>query len=191
MKKNTQQSMIFGGIIIFSILLLIFAFFKFYRPVKLSLYEDPIYGIHVKYPSSWELIPPQQSLPEFVVGFRTSKENVADIFLENVNITVRKLTDESRNLQLFTNEAIAQLHILLGPHMEELASERTTLAGLPAHRFIYRGVVEGVDDPNKYMHVWTIKGDVGYIITYTCLESRYEKYLREVQAIINSLEFSK
>jgi hypothetical protein len=191
MKKTTQQSMIFSGIIIFSILLLVFAVFKFYKSIKLSVYEDPARGIRVKYPSHWRVVPPQQSLPEFIVGFMSPKRHVADIFLENVNITVQELTQRTRNLQLFSKEAIEQIDILLRPNVEHLESISTTLAGLPAHRFVYRGVMAGADDPNKYMHIWTIKGNYGYIITYSAIQSDYERYSKEVQAIIKSFEFTK
>ena len=85
-----------------------------------------------------------------------------------------------------SNKMIKQVTRTFKGYMEVLESKKTRVGGRLGYKFVYVGKVEGVDDPNKFMHVWTIIGDRAYIITYAAKKSTFDKYLKRVNKIIDS-----
>jgi len=64
-------------------------------------------------------------------------------------------------------------------------SSETTVAGMPAHKFIC--INTSAQTPMKRMEIHTIKDNMLYITTYMTSESVYPAYLTTVQQMIDSL----
>jgi hypothetical protein len=105
---------------------------------------------------------------------------------ETVSIFIQDLTDNPATLEDFTEISfgtIAEKNIL--------ESGESTLGGLDAHRIIYTSFTPDVINSNsKFLEVLTVVGNTAYLITYRAEEKDYEKYLSQVETMIDSIEIA-
>lgn len=150
------------------------------------LYENGLYGIRIIYPTSWEKLEYLEKNPYYtiVVGFRSPRGDIADTFLENMNIVVEEFS-EPVTLDEYSNNAIDALAGII-PNMNLLESGNTTLAGRTAHKLVY--LADKSELRQKFMQVWTIKGNKAYILTYVARPDKYNIYLGTIQKMIGSFE---
>ncbi len=148
-------------------------------------FKDPASGVSIRYPNYWKVLPPPG--PGVVAVFVTPLRHEMDTFAENVNITVREFPRRPTiSLGWLTKTTINQIVGTFGDNIEILDSSDITAAGRAAHRFIYVGRIEGVADPNEYMHVWTAIGNRAYIFTYLARESEFRRYYGHVKKMLRS-----
>jgi serine/threonine-protein kinase len=152
-------------------------------------YENSTYGIKIQYPPDWiykegenastsnnntSSSTPIQSIVNFIPTPSTS-----------INIGVQDFKLRGMTADLLANLLIANKDQIL-PGADIIQSNSTTLAGNPAHKFIF------VKGEAKAMMVFTIKGDKAYYVFYgTRSPVQYSTYLPRVQKMIDSFEITK
>jgi hypothetical protein len=67
-------------------------------------------------------------------------------------------------------------------------SNATTLAGIPAHKIVYKSLTPSGREI-ELMQVWTIKGSKVFIITYGALSQDFPTYLPTIQKLIDSFAY--
>jgi hypothetical protein len=145
-------------------------------------YENPAYGITIKYPYNWEKIEyPRIGLPaaisDLIVNFEAPVVNASDHWREHLMIQV-------------LNQAQAKK---LVPQSE------TTVGGMHAYKRVDNGIMEISNlDMNsqtkldlKTMNVWTTGSNGNtYLLTYKAVNSRYAYYLPTIQKMLDSLKIA-
>lgn len=185
-KRAKWQSRLFGIGIGIGVLMIIVWILSIIKITDYFVYQNKVYGIQMNFPQYWSV----QELPEkdALVIFMTPKSSEYDDFLENVSVTKNDLMGKTVSLATFTNTAITQLTGTFEGYIKVLENTRFELAGHPGHRFSYVGRGKDVENPLRYLHVWTIVGDRAYIITYAAREDQYDLYLNEVKTMIKSFK---
>lgn len=152
---------------------------------NLLTYDNPTYGISIKYPQIWtkeeNLDPITGSLATFV----SPRQSGSDVFQENLRLIVQDLAGKNVTLDEYTRTYINEIK-LFSPDAEIVEQGNTHLANRPARQIIYT-VNEG-EYTLKYFQVWTIQDNKAYVITYTSETSQYSDYLKTAQKMINSFE---
>ena len=121
------------------------------------------------------------------VIFFSPKENAMDFFQENFSVVTQDLSASPKNLKDYSDQAVKQVEVVFKAEIEVLANDDADLAGLPAHKFEYR-----LKDPKltlHALHMWTVdNNNMAYQLTYTALESSFDKYWPKVRRMINSFK---
>ncbi len=144
-------------------------------------------GVSVTYPENWS----ERNDIAGVLGiFLSPQEDAKDIFQENVNILSQDLTlnPAIQELSSYTEFSQTQIESFL-TEGKILSLEDVTLAGLPAKKMLYTSKQGQVT--LQYLGVWMIKEKKAYVITYTALQSQFDRYLPQAQAVINSFKLSQ
>ena len=121
------------------------------------------------------------------VAFVAPRENVSDIFQENVNIIVEDLSDQPMTLDEYTELSVQQLEQSV-TDLNILDSSPFTLTDIPGHKVVYTGKQGQYD--LKWMQVWTVKNDKAYVISYTAETDTYSAFLGTAQEMIDSFEIT-
>ncbi len=151
---------------------------------KFLIYENPSYGIKIKYPESWVRQDVANPVTGELVTFLSPKQSDADKFQEKLTIgteTFSSTLDESRNL--FIKEI---KNSLSGANIVD--TSETTLANKRASKLVFTG--RSGENSLKNLQVWTLKGDQAYIITYTATVDDYDKFVQTAQQMIQSFEIN-
>lgn len=143
------------------------------------------YGFTVDVPSTWKQ---QQGMVqegiEFVVIALSPAEDAKDAFFENVNILVEKLDKEytldeyyNANLQGLTQNIV---------NFNLVEQKNVDINAVPAMRIEYTW-----GDSSKvttYQFIF-VKGDKGFVVTFTATPDTFAKYQPVFDKIANSLKF--
>ncbi len=156
-------------------------------------YDNPTYGIRIKYPSDWTK---SEQVGGSVVVFLAPKENLSDVFQENVNVLVQDLSTRPMTLSEYTNLSIDQISQNIFD-ANIIDSSATTLDGNPAHKVVYTGTavkvaiyVGGIQGEYrlKWMQIWTIKDNKVYIISYAARVDKFSEFSDTTNQMISSFE---
>ncbi len=152
--------------------------------VYFSIYQNPIYGINIKYPINWIKQEQGSALTNDVAKFSLPPKSGSNSFPIEFTVEIQDLKQPT-SLPDYTNsqEKVIQQFLTNAKIYEQ---HPTKLANLPAEEVVYTGKDEQYIV--KRMAVWTLKNNRAYIITYTAEESEYDKFLKIAQEMINSLE---
>ncbi len=150
-----------------------------------SIYEDLVNGITIMYPYNWEVIEMPTEF-DFVVSFDSPPENNSDTYIEGIDVVLEPVP-EGLTLDEYTQSQIDLLK-LLHTDFTILESGLTSLAGSPAHKIVYTGILQEFDEPSKGMEVWTIKNDIAYLVGYYAEPHTYDNYLETAQNMLESFE---
>ena len=160
-------------------------FFEKYLP-----YEDQMYGIKISHPAAWSQAFEHQTIKENqvinLIAFRTPNAKPGDIgnFVNIVAYTV----PQGLSLKESMERELADMRIFY--HGFQLVeSSDTTLGGFPAHRFVYTFSQNGIEYKKLQIHV--LKGPQGYALGYLQEAKNYRWYLRQMEKMIKSFEFTK
>jgi hypothetical protein len=154
----------------------------------LLTYQNPDFGIKIKYPSNWTKIE-DGLLLHTIVAFQLLHENVYDF----TNTTFAEVDLRVYNAPL--NETSAKLsinQINTGGQtiIRYYKNSTTTIGGLPAIKIVnyYFG-----DITQKEMQIWTFVPNKHILIEilYIAPPSKFSLYLPAAQKMINSVEISK
>jgi hypothetical protein len=153
-------------------------------------YQSPSYKIKIDYPANW-IKADEDLVKRLVVGFKSPREGVSDLFLESVGISISQAPKKislGQYVQLNVNDLKNK-----NPDLKIIESTSTSLSGMPAHRLIYN------KEGRTYLNLIIIKpndssnnnntNNAVYIIAYVAENTRYPIYLPIAQKIINSFEF--
>jgi hypothetical protein len=146
-------------------------------------YESSSQGFEMKYPSEWE-IEEDPSVSVAVMLF-SGLEGEDDTFVENANVVVQDLAGTGITLDDYTSLNLEQLDTVITGY-EEVSQGPATLSGNDAHRLVYTGIQGKLN--LKFMQVWTIKDEKAYIFTYVASEDKYDKYLSDVEKMVESFK---
>lgn len=179
------KSIALNALIVLGVLSALYAILNVIPVHKYATFTHPPTGIQIKFPNNWGFDDPKQ--PGAIIVFTAPPEGPLDMFTENVVLTYWDLNPDINTLTKLSQKMVHQVTRTFKGYMEVLESKRSRVGGQLGYKFVYVGKVEGVDDPNKFMHVWTIIGNRAFILTYVAQESTFNKYLKFVNTMVDSL----
>jgi serine/threonine-protein kinase len=145
-------------------------------------YENPDFGIKIKYPENWSRQDIGNAITAEVVQFLSAKESQNDNFQENLTVSVENF---SGTLQESTNSFINEIKNNL-PESEIIDEAIITLANRPARQLVFTG--KDGDITVKKLQIWALKGDKTYVIIYTANINDYDKFIPIAKKMIKSFE---
>jgi hypothetical protein len=138
---------------------------------RFTLFEDPVDGISIQYPSDWQKIqyfqsPLQMSVAGYrvVVNFLAPLVNSSDQWREYLMIQVGN-KDLVKNL---------------------VPQAKITLAGNPAYKMVYSNDEETFH--LKTLEAWTTIGGNTYLLIYKAEAAKYPSYLPIIQRMLDSFK---
>ncbi|BAZ46670.1 serine/threonine protein kinase [Chondrocystis sp. NIES-4102] len=155
-----------------------------YRDFASYVNED--YQFQLKYPQNWSYQELSDPITGGVVVFTSPLETDADLFLENVYITVEDLSSKSTTLEEYTKIIFARIQQEKGNEIEVYQDRKTKIAKFPARRIIYSRQEEGI--LLRQMETFTIRNNQVYIAIYTAERAKFSKFLDTAEKIVNSWE---
>lgn len=131
------------------------------------LYEDPLLGIKLRYPSDW-----QQDITDKSVSFsKTDASNMLTIFI--FTATVDTLDPSIMTLDQFVRAGVAPFREISGFELTEY-DKGATLAGLPAHKVTF--VMPYQDAAfSKTISYFAMINNTGYGIAYQVSSTEKEE----------------
>jgi hypothetical protein len=137
------------------------------NPGGFLLYEDPLLGIILRYPSDW-----QQDITDKSVSFsKTDASNMLTIFI--FTATVDTLDPNIMTLDQFVRAGVAPFREISGFELTEY-DKGATLAGLPAHKVTF--VMPYQDAAfSKTISYFAMINNTGYGIAYQVSSTEKEE----------------
>lgn len=167
-------------------LIILFVGINNHRYIDFTSYVNKDYQFQLKYPQHWSYQELSDPITGGVVVFTSPLETDADLFLENVYITVENLTSESTTLEEYTKIIFARIQQEKGSEIEVYQDRKTKIAKSPARRIIYSRQEDGI--LLRQMETFTIKNNQVYIAIYTAERAKFSKFLDTAEKIVNSWE---
>jgi len=153
-------------------------------------YVNPVFGVSLEYPSTWSAFELNSKFRDNVTYgvavLRAPLDNASDKYAEKINFGMQKFKSNNVTLDAYTQAILNSYKNTTG--VKILDSSPTTLAGQPAHMVVLTDDrVEGIK--LKKSQVWSvINNSKAYVITFGSEESKYDKYLPQVENIIKSFK---
>jgi eukaryotic-like serine/threonine-protein kinase len=144
-------------------------------------YNNPYKGIIIQYPINWEKI--KGNVTENIITFRSTEANPLNNISTAVGIYVYHLPFKNVSLPIFNKLFIDSLK----KNFSIESNITTILNNYSAHEAIVMNNEIGI----KGMHIWTIKNDKSYIISYITDIQQFSKYLPIVKEMIKSFEITR
>jgi hypothetical protein len=162
------------------------------------LYENPTFGIKIKYPDNWSLRTYSYNLAlnNTVAGFyspsKTASElgNVSGVsghFVPYVDIFV--FSSKNMSLDEIIDSRIDRIQNSTYFLISE--SKPFTLKGNQSAYILTYSINSGKDELFKKMQVYTIYSNKVYLITFTSQEALFPEYRPTIQEMVNSFELMK
>lgn len=147
-----------------------------------SSYDDKI---NIKTPSEWTLKEnPEQGTQAI---FFSAKEGNDDKFIENVSVQVSDLSAKPDVVLSEVVKAWSDRSLSDYPNSFKItAQENTALDGIEAVRMTY--LLSDGASPLKGMSTISLKDGRAYVISYAAEEKSYDKFLPDVEKLINSIK---
>jgi photosystem II reaction center protein PsbP len=147
-------------------------------------YSNYTYGIKIQYPSSWPTEESHNQSSNDIVKFSSP----AGTAPASLNIIGGKPALQSIPLQLYINASIYVLRQSFN-NFSLIDSNSTNLAGFPAHKIVYTGIIPSSGLELKFMQILTIKDGKDFVITSAALPTDFSAYLPTFQKMIDSFAF--
>ena len=148
-------------------------------------YENPTYGIFMRYPSNW--IASTSGLADHtdLIAFYSPLRNVSDLSQARLIISVI-IYSQNVSLQEYTNYLSTILN--QSEQVDVTSSSEVDIAGYSGHRVVL------ANQPNQnttltfyQINTWTTIGNKVYFLTYQGEERAFNQYLPEVNRMLQSL----
>jgi hypothetical protein len=152
--------------------------------VKFLPYENSTYGIRIQYPSSWLKEESHNQSSNDIVKFSSTARTAP----ASLAITGGKPAPQSIPLQLYINASIDVLKHSFD-NFSLVESNATTLAGFPAYKIVYTGIIPSSGLELKFMQILTIKDSKNFVITFGTLPTDFSTYVPTIQKMIDSFAF--
>jgi hypothetical protein len=154
------------------------------------LYENPIYGIKIQYPSNWMASSNQLPTYNSIIGFYSPLESLSDVLPVELALSITTYTN---NISLdeytkVTSTALEQ------QGMKITESESTTLAGNPAHKITFSPgdqIAQNSPVEFNFMQIFTIIGNKVYSFSYNAEASKFSTHLDTIQQMLDSLKIQQ
>jgi len=151
--------------------------------MEFSIYENPAFGIRIKYPSNWTKSEGEMGT---VVIFLSEFEDIKDTYRENLNITFQNLSAQPITLHEYSLMILNQLKLAITKFKIVEQISNSTLANNPANKLIFT-YIQG-KWKLKSMQIWTIKNTLAYLITYVAEIKKFKKFMEIAKEMIDSFE---
>lgn len=151
-------------------------------------YKNNATGIEIQYPSDWMKIEQGKSpfvIPPDVLVLQPPNNDSSNTIPATFRVAVQNV---NTTLDNFTNRTIASL-MENTPGAKIIESNKTTLAGNPAHKVL--GMFKQENKDINVIDEWTIKSEKLYRITFYSEQGSYSKYLPTTQKMIDSFAILK
>jgi hypothetical protein len=134
----------------------------------------------------------KEGAAQVIVAFISPAEDESDVFGENLNIVIENISAASPiSLNDYVNAGIENLkdgfqHLTIVQPPTEI-----TIDGKPAMTVVYTGTSPlHASLTGKILQVFTIKGDSGYILTFTSTPETYSTYAPTFEKILQSFKIT-
>ncbi len=144
-------------------------------------YYNTKHGFSIIFPKDWEI---QESFMGTSVISRSSLENEADQFKENINVVVEKLPKDM-GLDEYLELNLSNMYKFL-TDFKEIEKGSVELSDNDARWLIYTGQLGQLD--MKALVYFTIKGMRAYVITCSSSPNSFEEYKDRFKEIVNSFQ---
>ena len=162
------------------------------------LYENPTFGIKIKYPDNWSLRTYSYNLAlnNTVAGFYSPSKKASELgnisgvsghFVPYVDIFV--FSSKNMSLDKIIDSRIDRIQNSTYFLISE--SKPFILKGNQSAYTITYSINSGKDEIFKKMQVYTIYGNKVYLITFTSQEALFAQYRSTIQEMVNSFELLK
>ena len=140
----------------------------------------------IQYPDNWELNTEKSMGTSFIIfSEQTSSE---DKFRENINLIIQNL--EGYNLNLDDYVAISEEQISkMVTNGKIIDSKRSNKNNTEFQKVIFTGK-QGLFQL-KFVQYYFVKDEKAYVLTFTCEEIQYEKYIFITDQILDSFLLNK
>lgn len=152
------------------------------------LYENPSYGIKIKYPGDNWGIQKQDDFSGEVVKLFPSNQNQLSSCPINVFININNFPEgKIFSLDEYKNFALKKIRsINPNTKITDSSTSKTTLSNFQAYKLVYTRQDEGCD--LRVMETGTVRNGKAYFINYTAEEKQYSQLLPTVEKMINSFQ---
>jgi len=150
---------------------------------QFSLYQDSQYGLSIRYPSNWKVIPHPK--PNVAVVFLRPKDTAMDTLQENFNVTVQPLPDDTESITAFSAAIKRQMTGVFGKTIKVTEDKPFQWGWRQGHEM-------AIDAPKpdhlKLVNAWVIAKGQAYILTYLGDLDKYDKDGFIVDEMIRSFQ---
>lgn len=156
-------------------------------------YENTDHKIQAQVPADWEVSEddptPDDSVSE-IAYFLTPLTESDDQYHENVGILSEELLPGYSNLTEYLNYSIDAYAGGLKNFALNSSNSNAEFMGKPAYSMVYTSSMEDGDDDLtlKTLEVGSTIGNKSYYVSYNAQPQNYEKYLPQVEQIIDSIK---
>lgn len=181
---NRKQLKLASTIVSIASIVISIGFLLFwYSKTKLVAYTDPGGFFKIGYPQKWTLVEGKDGAN---VIFLSPKESAVDHFQENVNIVIQDISRNPLDLAKYSEVAISQIRAVFKDAVTIVESTPTIVSTRPGYKLVYTG--KGEVDEIKIMHIWVIKGNFAYQLTYSAVTTSFDRFLPKVEQMARSFK---
>ena len=161
-------------------------FFDVESSEEFKTYENPFYGVNLKYPSNWryyEAIGPENYSPDriFQVSFHSPSFKVISdmvfVWFNIENIKNSLSLDDRKNI-LIENLNNSDINV---------KTQSTKLSGIDAFMIDY---TSRTDDLQRHIGIEAIKNGLLYSLDFTAQPDTFEKNINSIETMIKSINIS-
>jgi eukaryotic-like serine/threonine-protein kinase len=140
-----------------------------------SLYRNDADGLQMEYPSSWQLTKSEQSQGTVAMF----EPEVDQSYLTTPQVKIEIAQSNGQSLEQYTTDAAYQITQL--PQAKIIDSRPIEFAAGDGHKIIYTSINPDNNLEQKYLQIWTIKGDRVYKMTYQATTDDYPNFAETVE----------
>ncbi|TQK75005.1 PsbP protein [Brevibacillus sp. AG162] len=148
---------------------------------ELLKYEDKNNKFTISYPKDWTVDTTRKNVN---VLFNSPKESEQDVYTENITVKAFTLPEEATSPMENYRDGMIETIKKQTPGIEVLNTSDLTINELPALQILLREKRDNVDLSHQMTVVF--KGNMGYVLGFTCLDGELDKYSATTDKIINS-----
>lgn len=139
------------------------------------LYRNEANDLSMKYPSSWQLAESEKDQGT-IAKFKPEKDE-SYLITPEVNIEVAQ--SSAKSLDKYTTDAVYQITQL--PQAKIIDSRPIQFAAGDGHKVIFTRLNPDNNLEQKYLQIWTLKGDRAYKVTYRAATDDYPNFAETVE----------
>ena len=149
------------------------------------LYRNAKHGIEMKYPFNWEVDESQKKTSEIARFFPQDSRS----YLIVPEVQIQAAQSNKITLDKHTTNAVYQITKL--PQAKIVDSRPIKFGTGDGHKVIYTAANPNNGIEQKYLQIWTLRGDKIYTITYKAQSDRYNDFVDIVEnQILKSLKIT-
>lgn len=145
-----------------------------------KVYRSPNLHFMIDYPASWRV-----KEEDWMVAFGSPQESDMDDFIENVNVIIEDLSNNSMTLKEYNDLSLMNFPKFL-PNFELLQEGTAEIDGKGASFIIYS---DRRDDVRAKFKAYTfICNNKAYVVTYAAKENEFNEYLPQAESMMKSIK---